>query len=138
MTRPLDEFGRTVSVGGRPINNLRFADDINLSAGSMKEQDKFTKRLNETASAFKIEINSEKSNILTTSGTFTDTDPPITVSGKQLKRVNEFKYLGFYITVNAASVREIRNRFAIHAKAIKTKKDLEEPCHGYESESQSS
>ena len=41
----LDEFQGTMSVGGRRINNLRFADDIDLLAGSMKELDKLTKRL---------------------------------------------------------------------------------------------
>ena len=104
-----------MSVGGRHINNLRFADDIDLLAESMKELDELTKRLDETATAFGMEIRSEKSNILTTSGTFSNnTNPPITVRRKQLKRVNEFKYLESF-TENA-----------IYKNA---KEDLEEPCH---------
>ena len=43
MTRALDEFEGTLSVGGRRINNLRFADDIDHLAGSMIELDELTK-----------------------------------------------------------------------------------------------
>ena len=73
-----------MSVGGRRINNLRFADDIDLLDGSMKELDELIKRLDETVFAFRPEMSSEKSNILTASGTFNDTDSPVAVSGKQL------------------------------------------------------
>ena len=37
MTEALEDHGGTVSIGGRVITNLRFADDIDGLAGSAKE-----------------------------------------------------------------------------------------------------
>ena len=38
MRETLHEFESTISIGGRTINNLRFADDIDLMAGRNNEQ----------------------------------------------------------------------------------------------------
>ena len=37
MSEAFQTFNGTVSVGGRNISNLRFADDVDLMAGSRKE-----------------------------------------------------------------------------------------------------
>ena len=37
MTDALEDLGGTVSIGGRTITNLRFADDIDGSAGEEEE-----------------------------------------------------------------------------------------------------
>ena len=37
MIEALDGFEGTVSIGGRSLNNLRFADDIDLLAGKPDE-----------------------------------------------------------------------------------------------------
>ena len=42
MSETLQTFNGTVSVGGRNISNLRFADDIDLMAGSRKELGELT------------------------------------------------------------------------------------------------
>jgi len=45
MTDALDDFDGTVSIGGRKISNLSFADDIDLLAGLMEELSDLTTRL---------------------------------------------------------------------------------------------
>jgi len=56
MTDALYNFDGTVSIGGRKICNLRFADDIDLIAGSMEELAKLTTRLDTTSYKYGMEI----------------------------------------------------------------------------------
>ena len=42
MTHALENYNRTISIGGRQITNLRFADDIDGITG---EEDELTKRV---------------------------------------------------------------------------------------------
>jgi len=82
---------RTVSIGGRKITNLRFADDIDGLAGN-EELAQLVEKLDRTATAFGMEISAEKTKLMTnnTSGISTD----IMTSGQKLETVNRFKYLG--------------------------------------------
>ena len=51
-------------IGGRPIRNLRFADDINLIADLSNELQKRTDYLAKSAPRYGMEINHEKSKII--------------------------------------------------------------------------
>ena len=57
-------FSRSASIRGRPLCNLRFADDIDLPGGSEEELQQLTEELKKTASGYGMEIRSAKSNIL--------------------------------------------------------------------------
>ena len=57
MTNPLHENTSTISIDGRNISNLRFADDIDLIAGSNKELQVLINRLAESSKAHDMEIN---------------------------------------------------------------------------------
>ena len=63
MSEALQTFNGTVSVGGRNISNLRFADDIDLMAGSQKELRELTERVDTTSAAYGMEVSTEKSKI---------------------------------------------------------------------------
>ena len=52
----------SVSIGGRPLCNLRFTDDIDLLGGSEEELQQFTERLDKIAAG--CGISSDKSKIL--------------------------------------------------------------------------
>jgi len=81
MTEALESFEGNVRIGGRSINNLRFADDIDLIAGSMTELAELTEQLEKSASAFGMDISSEKSKIMVTPATNeNNTNIPITVN----------------------------------------------------------
>ena len=64
MTESLEDFEGTVKIGGRNVSNLRFADDIDLIAGSHNELADLTLRLDTIATKYGMEISSEKSKIL--------------------------------------------------------------------------
>ena len=50
----------TVSIAGRTITNLRFADDIYGLAGSEQELAKLVEHIDQTSKAYGLEINAEK------------------------------------------------------------------------------
>ena len=56
MTDAMEDHIGTVSVGGRPITNLRFADDIDGLAGNELELANFVYQLDKASSNFGMEI----------------------------------------------------------------------------------
>ena len=56
---PLEEHGK-VSIGGRNITNLRFADDIDALAEEEQELEALVESLGKTCTRYKMEISAEK------------------------------------------------------------------------------
>ena len=114
MTDALEDHVGTVSIGGRVITNLRFADDIDGLAGSEAELVDLVKRLDETSTRYGMEISAGKTKLMR------NTDAPIntsiTVSGQQLDTVTHFKYLGAIIS-EVGSKPEIHSRIALTTAA---------------------
>ena len=80
LTDALEDHEVTVSIGGRTITNLRFADDIDGLAG--QELANLVERLNKASTAYGMEISAEKTKLMTnnTSGIYTE----IKVNGQRL------------------------------------------------------
>ena len=49
-----------MSIGGRPLSNLRFADDIDLQGGSEEELQQLIERLENTAAGYGVEMSADK------------------------------------------------------------------------------
>ena len=64
MSEALQTFNGTVSIGGRNISNFRFADDIDIMAGSRKELEELTELVDTTSAAYGMEVSTEKSKIM--------------------------------------------------------------------------
>ena len=108
MTDVLEDHEGTVSIKGRTITNLRFADDIDGLAGEEEELVKLVKRLDIASTAYGMEISAEKTKLMTnTSGINTE----IKVNGQKLETVTSFKFLGSVIT-DEGSKPEILSRIA--------------------------
>ena len=58
----LEEHEGTISIAGRTITNLQFADDIDVLAGSEQELAQLVERIDQTSQAYGMEINAEKQN----------------------------------------------------------------------------
>ena len=56
MTDALEDHEGTVSIGGRTITNLRFADDIDGSAGEEEELANLVERLDKASTAYGMDI----------------------------------------------------------------------------------
>ena len=87
MTDALEDHEGTVSIGGRTITNLRFADDIDGFAGEEEELANL---------AFGMEISAEKTKLMTNNTSGINTE--IKVNGQRLETLTSFKYLGSVIT----------------------------------------
>ena len=65
MTDTLEDHEGSVSIGGRTITSLRFADDIDGLAGEEEEWAKLIERLNKAFTAYGMEISAEKTKLMT-------------------------------------------------------------------------
>ena len=92
MQEALHNFNGTILTNGRQISNLRFADDIDLMAGTEEELQEFTTALERRARAYRMEISAEKSKIMINSRIAPRNT--ILMNGERLKEVKSFKYLG--------------------------------------------
>ncbi|GFO40092.1 endonuclease-reverse transcriptase [Plakobranchus ocellatus] len=118
MTDVLEDHRGTVSIGGRPITNLRFADDINGLAGNECELASLVEQLDKASSNFGMEISAEKTKIMTNSKEpKKPSKKEIKVNGQILERVTKFKYLGSIIS-DEGPKPEILSRIAQTTAAL--------------------
>ena len=115
MTDALEDNEGTVSIGGRTIINLRFADDIDGLAGEEEELANLIERLDKASTAYGMEIRAEKTKLMTnnTSGIKTE----IKVNGQKLETVTSSKYL-VSIKTDEGSKPEILSRIAQTTAAL--------------------
>ena len=62
----LEDYEGTVSIGGRTITNLRFADDIDGLAGEEEELANLVERLDKASTAYSMMISAEKTKMIRT------------------------------------------------------------------------
>ena len=96
MSDVLEEHEGTVSITGRTITNLRFADDIGGLAGSEQELAQLVERIDQTSKAYGMEINAEKTKLMTNN--INGIHKEIKASDYKLQTVTNFKYLGAIIS----------------------------------------
>ena len=92
VTDAIEDHEGTVSIGGKTITNLRFADDIDGLAGEEKELAKLVERLDKASTAYGRDISAEKTKLMTNNSSGINTE--IKVNGQKLETVTSFKYLG--------------------------------------------
>ena len=67
MYDALEEHDGRVSIGGRNVTNLRFADDIYALAEEEQELEALIKILDKTCTMYKMEFSAEKTKLMTNS-----------------------------------------------------------------------
>ena len=117
MTDALEDHIGTVSIGGRTIKKIRFADDTDGLAGDEQELADLVNRLDNTSASYGMKISAEKTKLMTnnTNGI----SKKITVNGKKIETVSKFKYLGSVIA-DEGSKSEIISMIA-HTTAAMTR-----------------
>ena len=115
MTNTLEDHEGTVSIGGKTITNLRFADDIDGLAGEEEELANLAEGLDKASTAYGMEISAEKAKLMTnnTSGI----NREIKVNGQKLETVTSFKYLGSVVS-DEGSKPELLSRIAQTTAAL--------------------
>ena len=109
MTDALEDHEGIVIIRGRTITNLRFADDIDGSAGEEEEVANLVDRLYKASTDYGMEISAEMSKLMTYNTRGINTE--IKVNRQKLETVTSFKCLGSVIT-DEGSKPEILSRIA--------------------------
>ena len=115
MTDALEDHQGTVSIGGRTITNLLFADGIDGLAGKEEELASLVDRLDKTSAAFGMEISAEKTKLMTNNANGISID--IRINGEKSDEVDSFKYLGAVVT-DQGSKPEVLSRIAQTTAAL--------------------
>ena len=121
MSDALGEHDGKVSIGGRNITNLRFADDIDTLAEEEQELEALVESLDKTCTRYKMEISAEKTKLMTNSANGIQRE--IKVKGQKLGTVTNFKCLGAVVS-DDGSKPEVLSRIAQATAALTTLKPI--------------
>ena len=102
-----------VTVGGRNINNLRYADDTMLLAENETDLQNLLNVIREKSTEYGLNMNVKKTKVMVISKKDTVPRAHILLNGQCLDQVNQFTYLGQLITDNGYCDTEIRRRIGI-------------------------
>jgi len=109
----LDELQAGIKIGGRNINNLKYADDITLIAEIEEALKILLVRVKEDRERASLKLNIKRTKIMGSS--------PITswqTEGEKVEVVTDFLFLGSKITVDGDCSHEIRRRLLIGRKVM--------------------
>ena len=96
MSDALREYDGKVSIGGRNITYLYFADYIDVLAEEEQEIKALDESLEKTCSRYKMEISAEKTKLMTNS--VNCIQRVVKVKGQKLGTALSFKYLGAVVS----------------------------------------
>ena len=100
-----------IKIAGRNINNLRYADDINLMSESEEELKSLL--MKEESGKAGLKLNIRKAKIMASS--------PITswqIDGETMETVTSFIFLGSRISADGDCSHEIKRRLFLETKAM--------------------
>ena len=115
MSDALEEHDGKVSIGGRNITSLRFADGIDALAEEEQELEALVESLDKTCRRYKMEISAEKTKLM--SNRANGLQRKIKVKGHKLGTVTSFKCLGAAVS-DDSSKPEILSRIAQATAAL--------------------
>ena len=99
----LEEAQAGIKIGGRNINNLRYADDTTLMAESKEKLKSLLMKLKEESEKFVLKLNIQKTKILA-SGPITSWQ----IDGEIMETLRDFIFLGSRITADGDCSHEIK------------------------------
>ena len=115
ILRNLDE-SEGLKANGENLNNLRYADDTSLLAGSEEDLQRLLNIVVEESEKLGLSLNVKKTECMVVSKKKNNPECKLFSKGEQIRQVQKFKYLGYTLTSNGKCRTEIKKRIAI-AKA---------------------
>ena len=109
----LDELQAGIKIGGRNINNLKYADDITLIAEIEEELKILLVRVKEDRERASLKLNIKRTKIMGSS--------PITswqIEEEKVEVVTDFLFSGSKITADGDCSHEIRRRLLVGRKVM--------------------
>ena len=101
-----------IKVAGRNVNNLRYADDTTLTAGS-EELKSLLMKVKEESEKVGLKLNIQKTKIMASN--------PITswqIDGEMMETMRDFIFFGSEITADGNCRHEIKRRLLLERKAV--------------------
>lgn len=118
IRRSLEDNQHGVTVGGRRINNIRYADDTTLLATTKEGIKETFERLVLESETSNMSINGKKTKLMV--GGRGDVRVQLQMGGEVIEQVDSFKFLGSVKTANGDCSPEIKRRMAMaRATAIR-------------------
>ena len=106
----LEETQAGIKIAGRNINNLRYADDTTLMAGSEEELKSLLMKVKEEREKVGLKLNVQKTKIMASG--------PITSWEIDGETVSDFIFLGSKITTDGDCSHEIKRRLLLGRKVM--------------------
>ena len=113
MREALGEWERGISIGGRMVTNLRYADDTTLLAGTKEDLVELVGRVRRASEKAGLYLNVGKTKVVATGDI-----GEVTVDGKDIDVVTKCVFLGALITEDALCEKEVRRRIAMGKSAM--------------------
>ena len=108
----LEETQAGIKIAGRNINNLRYADDTTLMAGSEEELKSLLMKVKEESEKVGLKLNIQKTKIMASG--------PITSWEIDGETVSDFIFLGSRITANGDCSHEIKRHLLLLGRKVMT------------------
>lgn len=108
----LEDLEVGIRVNGKPINNIRYADDTVLLASDEKELQCLVDRVNNVGLKYGLKINIKKTKFMVITKINID-HVRIRIEDQEIERVRRFKYLGCWLNDEWDPDEEIRSRIEI-------------------------
>ena len=109
----LDEAQDTIKIAGRNINNLRYADDTSLMAGSEEKLKSLLIKVKEESEKVGLKLNIQKTKIMA-SGPITSWQ----IDRETVETVANFIFLGSKITADGDCSHEIKKGLLLGMKVM--------------------
>lgn len=114
LAKKEEEHG--INLNGRPLNNLRFADDIDLIADTQEKLQDITSRVYNSSKRMGLKINVEKTKTMVIGKRHEDLQ--IRTENGILEQVTRFVYLGGLITEDGRCEEDIKRRIGLACTAF--------------------
>ena len=109
----LEEAQARIKIAGRSNNNLRYADDTTLKAGSEEELKSLLMKVKEESERVGLKLNIQKTKIMA-SGPITSWE----IDGETVEKVSDFIFWGSKITADGDCSHEVKRCLLLGRKVM--------------------
>jgi len=111
MQTALQDIEGGVNRYGQPVNNIRFADELDLLAEDPQHLQDITKAVHQRRNRYRLKINAAKSKTMIIGKHHEQLN--VTLNNEELKQVTECVYLGGVATKDAQCTADIKQRIGL-------------------------
>ena len=111
-----------LTIGGKSIPQLRYADDTVLLSTSKEGLENLIKSTKKHSEDQHLYLNTQKTKIMSTEKS--KCSPKIIINNEELQNVESYEYLGSTVSNNGDCYKEISRRLAIAIRKLNTMKNL--------------